>query len=396
MSELIEVDVELGGRMLHAADLFPPRRPGATFMFRYTPAYLADANAYPFAPQLPLTRGSFPGLGGLPGPMQDGAPDRWGRRIVGRRIGRNPNSDDLLLGVSDHTRQGALRYRRGSTEYQHPDSQTPPLVDLAQLQKAADSVAADNDDNEAYKLLLEMGSDSLGGARPKVAVSRGDELWMAKFTQTTDQWSVIEWEAVILKLAARAGIIVPHNELFHLGARAVLLSRRFDRANDGMRIGYISVMTFMGVQDGDHLDYVDLAADMAAFTDAPAAQLRQLFRRVVFSLAVNNTDDHGRNHGFLRSRAGWQLSPAFDINPNPNTAAPRSTSIDGERHRLPGFDALMASANAFRLDPGEAREVAHEVARAVADWRELVPAEIGAAQRHDFEQVLDWLPGLLA
>ncbi|MFQ4149759.1 type II toxin-antitoxin system HipA family toxin [Arthrobacter sp. LAPM80] len=394
MSDRIEVDIELAGRTVHAANLYPPKRPGGSFMLRYTDEYRANPDAYPFAPQIPLTGGSFAGAAGLPGPMQDGAPDRWGRLIVSRRIGRNPNDDDLLLGVSDHTRQGALRYRRGSALHQHPDNDTPPLLDLAQLQGAVDSVAADNDDNDAYKLLLQMGTDSLGGARPKAAVGKGDELWMAKFTHSTDAWSVIELEAVTLRLAAAASITVPQHELVHVGARAVLLTRRFDRAQSGVRIGYISAMTLLGNRDGDDMDYLDIVGDIQAVADQAEAQLHQLFRRIVFSLAVNNTDDHGRNHGFLRNDRGWVLSPAFDINPNPNTEALRSTSIGGARERSEGITALLEEAGAFRLDPTEARAIVSEVAAAVSHWRTLMPPEIGEAQRRDFQPVFDWLPAL--
>lgn len=98
MTGPIQIDVEIQGRMIFAADLYPPRRPGGAFMFRYTDEYRATADAYPLAPQMPLTGGSFAGTAGLPGPMQGGAPDRWGRMIVSKRIGRNPNADDLLLG----------------------------------------------------------------------------------------------------------------------------------------------------------------------------------------------------------------------------------------------------------------------------------------------------------
>lgn len=395
MSEQIEVDLELDGQMVHAATLYPPKRPGGSFMLRYTDDYQIKPGAYAFAPQLPLTSGAFAGVAGLPGPMQDGAPDRWGRVIVSRRIGRNPNDDDLLLGVSDHTRQGALRYRCGSVVYQHPDNDTPPLLDLAKLQAAADSVAADNDDNDAFKLLLEMGTDSLGGARPKAAVSKGGQLWMAKFTHSTDAWSVIEWEAATLRIAAAAGITVPQNELVHVGARAVLLTRRFDRSQSGTRIGYISAMTLLGNQDGDEMDYLDIAADIQAVADHPESQLRQLFRRIVFSLAVNNTDDHGRNHGFLRNGRGWVLSPAFDINPNPNPGALRSTGIGGARDRELGLATLIEEAGAFRLDQAEAKIIVSEVAAAVSGWRALLSQEIGEAQRRDFQPIFDWLPAVV-
>lgn len=154
-------------------------------------------------------------------------------------------------------------------------------------------------------------------------------------------------------------------------------------------------MTFMGNRDGEYLDYVDVAGDMAGFSDGTDAQLRELFRRIVFSLAVNNTDDHGRNHGFLWSGKGWKLSPAFDVNPNPNVFAMRSTGINGELHRDHGYDALVKTSQAFRLGREQADEIVADVAEAVAGWRTIVPAEIGDAQRRDFEPVFDWLPARL-
>lgn len=170
---------------------------------------------------------------------------------------------------------------------------------------------------------------------------------------------------------------------------------RWGRLIVSRRIGYISAMTLLGNQDGEDMDYLDIVGDLQAVADQSEAQLHELFRRIVFSFSVNNTDDHGRHHGFLRNDRGWVLSPAFDINPNLKTEALRSTGIGGARGRGEGMMTLLQEAGAFRLEPTEAKAIVSEAATAVSGWRTLLPAEISAAQRRDFQPVFDWRPALV-
>ncbi|MCQ9387261.1 HipA domain-containing protein [Brevibacterium sp. 50QC2O2] len=258
------------------------------------------------------------------------------------------------------------------------------MVSLPRLQHAADLVAAGDD--TAIKELLSAGTGSLGGAHPKAAV-RGDDgrLLMAKFTRPGSSTSSVAWEHVALQLAADAGIAVSGHRLARLSHRPVLLLDRFDRGPGDERIGYMSAMTATERSDGelgDYLDIVDAIEDLSADWVADKAGL---FRRVVFSVLIHNTDDHLRNHGFLRSAPGWRLSPAFDINPNPDLGTGRQTAILGAVDIADEPAAVLEFAGLCGLDRPRAAGIIVEVARAVAGWQRAAgEAGISVAEQRRF------------
>jgi serine/threonine-protein kinase HipA len=223
----------------------------------------------------------------------------------------------------------------------------------------------------------------LGGARPKASVRDSDHLFIAKFPHGSDEWDVVAWEKTALDLAAKSGMRVPRTELIKIQGRSVLLLERFDRA-DGRRVPYISAMTLLEAHDGDAHDYVEIAEALSDVGAVTSGDLRELWRRVAFSVLINNTDDHLRNHGFLREPGGWRLSPAFDINPNPDPGASRQTGIGGAYDWAGAIEALMTYAKDFRLTREAAVETLAEVAAAVATWQESAAANgihAGAATR---------------
>ncbi len=229
---------------------------------------------------------------------------------------------------------------------------------------------AAGDDLEAVTALLDAGSGSLGGARPKASV-RGDDghLLLAKFPHGSDDWDVMAWEKTMLDVAREAGLRVPRSHLTKVGPRHVLLLERFDRAGKDVRLGYISAMTLLGARDGDQRDYADIAEALPESGAAVKNDLHELFARVVFSVAVHNTDDHLRNQGFIRQRAGWTLSPVFDINPNPDLGRRRVTSILGATDAEQEIEALADFAPSCRLSPTQASDVIRRVTDAVGQWR---------------------------
>lgn len=180
------------------------------------------------------------------------------------------------------------------------------------------------------------GGSSLGGARPKAHVIGTDgRLAIAKFpSPKNDDWDVIHWEHVALELARRAGITTADHQLERIDGKPVIILRRFDRRADGRRIGYISAMTLLSAGDGQTFDYLDIAEQVEADSDRATEDLRDLWTRAAYGRLISNTDDHLRNHGFLRGPAGWRLSPAFDINPNPQRE-PFATAFRRRRHRQP-------------------------------------------------------------
>ncbi|MFF8188326.1 type II toxin-antitoxin system HipA family toxin [Microbacterium sp. NPDC016588] len=192
---------------------------------------------------------------------------------------------------------------------------------------------------------------------------------MAKFPHSSDQWDVMAWEATALDLLESAGIRTPQRTLTKVGDRGVLLLRRFDRVG-GQRIGYISAMTAVGARDGDHRDYADVALAVRDLSTSPRRDLRELFDRVVASVLMGNTDDHLRNHGLLAESGGWALSPAFDVNPQPDAFRPRSTSITGADTAPDEAEALLAFAEECDLDRASAHGRMASVMHAVENWRE--------------------------
>ncbi|MCG2802141.1 MAG: HipA domain-containing protein, partial [Cellulomonas sp.] len=221
---------------------------------------------------------------------------------------------------------------------------------------------------------------SLGGARPKAAVrTTAGILRIAKFpTVSADEWDVPAWEKVTLDLAAAAGIRVPRSDLVRVLGRNVLLVDRFDRIGE-RRVGYLCAMSLLelgGRTDG--LSFAELAEESGAVAVRPEADLHELWRRAVFGLMVSNTDNHLRNHGFLRERSGWSLSPAFDLNPNPNPARFATPVGPG------GGDDIATAldvADSFSLNRPRALTILREVQAGVEQWRTVAARHcIGAAQ----------------
>jgi len=381
----VEVVVQLGGADVAAGHLWSHRGRGAeSATFSYATGYLARRDAYELDPLLPLSAGQqqTPAGRAIFGAFSDSAPDRWGRRLIQRAERRRARHDDetersfgeidYLVGVRDDLRQGALRFRYPATGRYLADERAgvPHLVALPKLLDAAERVERDEADDAEIDLLLHGGS-SLGGARPKAHVlDAAGHIAIAKFpSPTNDDWDVMRWEAVALTLAGLAGIAVPDFMLHPIGQKAVLIVDRFDRRGD-QRIGYVSAMTMLEATDGDDGSYLDVADVVERHSPAASRDLRQLWRRIAFSILVSNTDDHLRNHGFLRtSTAGWSLSPAFDINPDPRPGEKYlSTAIDYDSTAA-RIDTLIEVAEYFRLAPDDARAVLRDVVDAVSQWR---------------------------
>jgi serine/threonine-protein kinase HipA len=245
MSDEITVYVAARERNLLAGRLYPQRRRGVeSASFAYDDRYLADPEAYALDPALPLVTGALqtPVGHALFGAFSDCAPDRWGRTLIKRAeiaraklAGTAPHSmskAEILLGVRDDLRQGALRFRRGEEGpfLAVEDSGVPILMDLPELLEIAERAESDSADYADLKRLLRAGS-SLGGARPKAhVVDAAGRIAIAKFpSASSDTWNVMAWEKVALDLARDAGIKVPDSQLIHVGARNVLVVDRFDR-----------------------------------------------------------------------------------------------------------------------------------------------------------------------
>jgi len=354
--------------------------------FDYDPEWLRADERFAVGPALQLFPGPFHTRTGqaLFGAIGDSAPDRWGRTLLARDERRRAKAEgrapralreiDYLLGVTDQTRQGALRFTRddaGPFVAESTATAVPPLVDLPRLLRAAGNVLDDRETDEDLRLLLAPGS-SLGGARPKASVRDTDgALSIAKFPAKSDAYDVVRWEAVALSLARKAGIEVPDARIEQVLDRSVLIVRRFDRAN-GHRIPFLSALSAVGAHDRELRSYLDIADALRPYGAAVAADLAALWRRIVFNVLISNTDDHLRNHAFIYTgMAGWRLSPAYDLNPVPTDVKPRvmSTAITEDLDVTASLELALEVASYFGVAGQAAREVCGEVFAAVRGWR---------------------------
>jgi serine/threonine-protein kinase HipA len=409
MDREVLVYVDKPGTPLLAGRLWARARRGReSASFEYDPGWLETTERFALDPALTLHSGAFHTTADAPlfGAIGDSAPDRWGRMLMrraelsrARRAGETPRTlmeIDFLLGVNDEARQGALRFKLedgGPFLAAHAERPIPPLVDLPRLLSAADRVGSDSDTDEDLRLLLAPGS-SLGGARPKASVrDRDGRLAIAKFPSEKDEIDTVRWEALALTLAQRAGVPVPAWRLEDVAGRPVLLLRRFDR-RDGARIPFLSAMSMLGARDHETRSYLEIVDALRQHGAAPRDDMHALWRRIVFSILISNTDDHLRNHGFLyEGRDGWRLAPAYDLNPIPVDVKPRvlTTAIDLADATASLYLALSV-ADYFELSPDAARATAAEVGRAASKWRTeaaalgLSKADIGrmaSAFEHD-------------
>lgn len=386
MNREMFVYIDLQGKPILVGRLWSRIRKGReSATFEYDPSWLVHPERFALEPAFALAPGPFhtPPEKTLFGAIGDSASDRWGRVLMRRaerrraeREGQMPRTlfeADFLLMVDDVARQGALRFKSDlDGPFLAPENgvRIPPLIELPRLLSAAERLANEEEDDEDLRLLIVPGS-SLGGARPKASVRDHDgHLALAKFPHKQDDISVVLWEGVALSLAEKAGIAVPSWRIERIGGKPVILIRRFDRAG-GARIPFLSAMSMLGANDNEQHSYLEIADALRQYGAATKDDLAQLWRRIVFSVLISNTDDHLRNHGFLYgSHEGWRLSPAYDLNPVPVDIRPRilSTAIDMDDPTA-SVELALSTADYYGLRQGEAKDIARQVAHAVADWR---------------------------
>jgi serine/threonine-protein kinase HipA len=353
--------------------------------FEYDNSWLAHPERFSLEPALKLGPGPFHTASDQPlfGAIGDSAPDRWGRVLMRRAERRRAERErqtprtlreiDYLLMVDDEARLGALRFAEregGPFLAEYGGAKIPPLIELPRLLSAAEHALSDTDTDEDLRLLLAPGS-SLGGARPKASVrDRDGHLAIAKFPNKADDINTVLWEGLALTLAAKAGIPVPAWRIEIVADKPVLLLKRFDREG-GMRLPFLSAMSMLGGKDNDAHSYLEFVDVLRQHGAAPKEDMHALWRRIVFSILISNTDDHLRNHGFLwAGPAGWRLSPAYDLNPVPTDIKPRvlTTTIDLEDGTA-SLKLALEVASYFELPPDEAHAIAVQVGKAVATWR---------------------------
>ena len=330
----------------------------------------------------------------------DALPDRWGRLLLNRREQiraqeekrpvRKLSSYDYLLGIDDYSRMGGFRFKESPDgEFINCDAtlRIPPLTDIQVLVAASMEVEKSEDRNllpdKKWLLQLVHPGTSLGGARPKAGVLNEEgELCVAKFPSRNDEYDIGLWEHLSHLLAKEAGVEAAETQAIATGEKYhTLLSKRFDRTTDGRRKHFASAMTLLGLTDGcnaqtgnGYLDIVDFILQHCCDVEA---NLQQLYRRVAFNIAIHNSDDHFRNHGFLLTPKGWTLSPAYDLNPTFNDH--QSLLINATTNRS-DLQLLLASSEEYMISKEEATRIIEEVKDGVSQWRSMA-TRLGIAKR---------------
>lgn len=376
-------DRTLAGRLSVGEGIRP------TVEFQYAPSWLARRGTFDIDPELAVRTGGAPYRRGdsLFGAFRDSSPDDWGRGLLSRTRQRRLGEADYLLGVSDATRQGALRYRElDAGAWLTDESPVPVQMDLPALQSAARE--AEEGVGPPVRELAAAGGGT-GGARPKVVISDGSDLWIAKFGRRDDVIDVEPAEFVVAQLAVRAGVSMSETRLLQ-GDEPALMTKRFDR-DGGKRLGYLSALSLLeqefGPSRGGAYDYLELADVLPVWSSQPGEDLAQLWRRVAFGVVVRNTDDHMRNHAFIRTAEGWRLSPAFDLNPDVLPWTEFVTSVDSQagEGRL---EALVAVADYFRMSETDALAILSEVVDAVSGFDEVLEGvPMGGTTRGELAKV---------
>ena len=360
--------------------------------FEYAEEWLADlTNNANLDPDVGLFKGRqyAPADKTMFGMFADCCPDRWGRLLMKRREAiiakkeeRKPRTltdVDFLLGVYDETRMGGLRFAvtlDGAFLSDDKELATPPWTTLRKLETASLAFEKNEDGMEEkwLKQLVAPGS-SLGGARPKASVLAPDNsLWIAKFPSKHDEVNVGAWEMVVHDLAVLCNLNVPEAKLENFSKTgSTFLVKRFDREGE-KRIHFASAMTLLGRTDGanasDGSGYLDIAAIIRQSSATPKNDLHELWRRMVFNMAVSNTDDHLRNHGFIMGKEGWTLSPLYDVNPN-IYGDTLSLNVDSDSNMI-DFNLALSVAKWFDIKEPQATQELKEIKNVVeTNWRKL-------------------------
>lgn len=352
--------------------------------FIYGKNFLSNKKAFPLDPfQLPLEEREFQNTmnDGLHGPLRDASPDSWGRYVIEKNT---PPSEHHSIGYllnSAGDRIGALSFGVGKIP-PAPVRKFNKTVDLKKLIEAAHKLEQDLPLDETERALL-MAGPSAGGARPKTTVEHENHLWLAKFPAAHDKQNFSKIEHATMKLAKDCGLNAPEVQISHVGSQDVFLIKRFDRkfdtqAKDYERTHFVSGLTLLNIDERDRqkYSYLDLADQMRRWIKTPKADLKELFKRMVFNGLVSNTDDHPRNHGFLFNGKSYNLSPVYDIVPKPEAGSTRYLAMEiGSQGRVFNLENLLSRCDAFDLSRTEAKELFEGLKSKLTKWHAYYSAQ---------------------
>lgn len=363
------------------------RRGNALGRFVYGKSYLSRGDAVSIDPvELKLSGETYETgrLNGVFGALRDAGPDYWGRRVIEKHAGVPQLGElDYLLNSADD-RAGALGFGLGQLP-PAPRRKFNKTLELAKLQQIAEALMREEDvkTEEAAQVqdLMLLGT-SMGGARPKAVVEDDDGLWIAKFNRPDDRWNNTRVERAMLELAKACGLRVVESRVATVGAKDVLLVKRFDRTKKDkgyLRSRMISGLTVLRAEEAvemrDRWSYVLMAEEMRRVTQEPEKDAKELFQRMTFNAVISNLDDHPRNHALVAKEREWQLSPAYDLTPSPVISQEhRDLALEvGDQGRFANAKNLLSQHARFLLDAEDAKAIVSNMTEQVrASWYDVV------------------------
>ncbi|MES9905002.1 MAG: HipA domain-containing protein [Sedimenticola sp.] len=346
-------------------------RKNGQLSFNYGQSYLSREDAVPiYGPELPLKAGKIALLPrmDMPNCIRDGSPDAWGRRVIINQVtGKKKEGIDLTelneltyLLQSGSDRIGNLDFQESASVYV---PRSPKAATLEELQQSSELVDKGIPLTKEHDQALTHGS-SIGGARPKAGIETEDKKYIAKFSGSTDTYSVVKAEYIAMSLAKKVGLDVANVELTQAQDKDVILIERFDRQFERQgqwcRKAMVSALTIfeMPEQEARYTSYEMFAEKVRHLFTSPRATLHELYRRIVFNILVGNTDDHARNHAAFWDGKQLTLTPAYDICPQGRTGqeASQAMNIHGD-NKLSQLGNCLAASSTFQLSEEAAKKI---------------------------------------
>ena len=354
---------------------FEKVRQAEMYSFEYSDDWLKDPKSFSIDRELPLVEGRMFAQNSVFKCFTDAIPDRWGKYIIRLKLRQqgsfkgNVSELDYIKNVDNSIRTGAFVIGEEKTTI-------PSISDIHKMSEISRVVEKSY---RSHSFPLQMIDDSfltaasaVGGARPKVCVKDGEDLFIAKFPSISDEIDKGKWEHFAHKMAAECGIDVAETRILESNkGDSILLSKRFDR-NEEKRIHMASSMSLLGYDDGTDgssgKGYCDIVEFIVGHCADAEKNLEELYRRVAFSICIGNCDDHFRNHSFLLTEKGWTLSPAYDLNPSFDIH--HAILINSEKDES-NLDILIDSSDEYMIDKKTARGIVSDVVRKMKYWEKI-------------------------